>query len=87
MGYCMDDNAVFTLGKIPKNGHIDKYLEESSMILKQKDSERLKCFIEKLFRDYMSYLGSFKKCKNTRNVNVMLGFFTSLLQIERHQSY
>lgn len=53
----MTDNDVFTLeGKIPKNGRLDKYLKEWSMILKRRDVPSLDRFMEKVFKDCMHYL-------------------------------
>ena len=53
----MTDNDVFPLeGKIPKNGRLDKYRKEWSMILKRKDVPSRDRFMCRVFEDCINYL-------------------------------
>jgi len=52
----MTENNIFTLEKISKNGRLNKYLKECSMILKQKDDSGLERFMKRIFGDCVNYL-------------------------------
>lgn len=52
----MPENSVFRLDKPQKNGRLDKYSKELSLILKRKDVSSLEHFMGKVFKDCMDYL-------------------------------
>ena len=53
----MTDNDIFTFeGKIPKNGRLDKYRKEWSMILKRRDVPSRDRFLRRVFEDCINYL-------------------------------
>ena len=65
----MTGNDEFTLGRIPKNGRLDKYDKELSALLDDKDAQKLEAFTFKLFSDSMDYL---RKGSNVRFPNITL---------------
>lgn len=52
----MNNNDVLSIRKIPKDGRLDKYLKECSIILERGDAPSLERFLRIIFKDCMRYL-------------------------------